>query len=65
MPGGLNGRPLAEAAQRLRPGLRVLYTSGHADHTLIDQGHLEARVPLLPKPYQRSDLARQIRQALG
>ncbi|HSM81124.1 MAG TPA: PAS domain-containing protein [Nodosilinea sp.] len=65
MPGGLNGRPLAEAAQRLRPGLRVLYTSGHADHTLIDQGHLEAGVPLLPKPYQRSDLARQIRQALG
>ena len=35
MPGGMNGRDLAERLRRLRPGLKVLYTSGYA-HGAID-----------------------------
>ena len=64
MPGGLNGRELAEAARRLRPQLRVLYTSGYAENVLTHQQGPEAEIQLLPKPYQRAELADKIRQAL-
>ncbi|MBD1917396.1 MULTISPECIES: PAS domain-containing protein [Cyanophyceae] len=65
MPGGMNGRDLAAAAHRLRPHLRVLYTSGYTENALIPQGAQEPKIQLLAKPYQRAELARHIRQALA
>ncbi|MFQ4137956.1 PAS domain-containing protein [Nodosilinea sp. PGN35] len=65
MPGGLNGRELADAARRLRPGLRVLYTSGYAENVLSHQAGPEAELQLLHKPYQRVELACKIRQAFA
>lgn len=64
MPGGLNGRELAEQAVRLRPDLRILFTSGYSDDALIHDGRLDAGVDLLSKPYRRRDLAERIRRAL-
>ncbi|MEA5451609.1 PAS domain-containing protein [Leptolyngbya sp. CCNP1308] len=64
MPGGLNGRELAAAAHRLRPHLRVLYTSGYSENILTHREGPEAEIPLLHKPYQRAELAHKIRQAL-
>jgi len=61
MPGGMSGLELAREAQRLRPGLPVLATSGHV-------GSAEASgapdVPILSKPYLRADLARALRRTL-
>jgi len=65
MPGGMNGRELAEAAREIRPGLRVLFTSGYTQDVILHQGRLDPGVQLLSKPYRRTDLARKIREALG
>jgi len=65
MPGGMTGRVLADAARRLRPGLRVLYTSGYTENAIVHHGRLDAGVMLLAKPYLRADLARAIRAALS
>lgn len=65
MPGGMGGREVAEAAQRLRPGLPVLYTSGYTENAIVHHGRLDPGVLLLVKPYRRADLARLVRQALA
>jgi signal transduction histidine kinase len=65
MPGGLNGRQLAIEAQTLRPGLKILFTSGYTENAIVHHGRLDAGVLLLPKPYVSSDLARMIRTALA
>ena len=64
MPGGMNGRALADAARRLRPGLRVLYTSGYTENAIVHHGRLDPGALLLSKPYRRSELDRAIRAAL-
>jgi CheY-like chemotaxis protein len=64
MPGGMNGRELAEAALEQRPGLRVLFTSGYAENAVLHQGRLERGVQLIRKPYRRRDLATKLRQIL-
>jgi PAS domain S-box-containing protein len=65
MPGGMNGRELAEAALALRPALRVLFTSGYSDEVLVHQGRVEHAALLLGKPYGRLDLARKVHAALS
>jgi CheY-like chemotaxis protein len=64
MPGGMNGRQLAEAAQRRRPDLKVLFTSGYSRDLLMRDGKLDPSVQLLSKPYRRQDMARKVRAAL-
>jgi signal transduction histidine kinase/CheY-like chemotaxis protein len=64
MPGGMSGPQLAEQALRLRPGLRVLYTSGYTENTVIHQGRVDPGVQLLNKPYRRQDLAAKLRAVL-
>ena len=65
MPGGMTGRQLADEVGKLRPGTKVLYTSGYTDETVMHQGRLDDGVLLLPKPYRKAQLAQMIRQALG
>jgi len=65
MPGGMNGRALADAARRLRPGLPVLYTSGYTEDAIVHQGRLDEGALLLSKPYRRIDLDRAVRAALA
>jgi signal transduction histidine kinase len=65
MPGGMNGRELAEEALRRQASLKILYTSGYSDTAIIRDGQLVPGVLLLAKPYQKSDLARMIRAALA
>jgi PAS domain S-box-containing protein len=65
MPGGMNGRQLAEAARLVQPQLRVLYTSGYTENAIVHQGRLDRGVQLLQKPYRRADLAAAVRNALG
>src|SRR6266851_1170437 len=65
MPESMNGRQLAEEALRRRPSLKVLFTSGYTENTVIHYGRLDAGVLLLAKPYRRADLARMIRTALA
>ncbi|MBR1122517.1 CHASE3 domain-containing protein [Bradyrhizobium lablabi] len=65
MPGGMSGRQLADEVQKLRPGMKVLYTSGYTDSAIMHHGRLEKGVLLLTKPYRKAQLAQMVRQALG
>jgi CheY-like chemotaxis protein len=65
MPGGMNGRELADAVTRRRPGVPVLYTSGYSEAAIMHNGRLDPGVALLTKPYRQADLARSMRQVLA
>ncbi len=58
---GINGRDLAIEARRLRPGLKVLFTSGFPGKAVAPGDDLGL---LLTKPYHRADLAQHVAQAL-
>jgi CheY-like chemotaxis protein len=64
MPGGLNGRELAQQAWRLIPDLPVLFTSGYANDELREGG-LDRAIQFLRKPYSRRELGTKIRLAVG
>jgi CheY-like chemotaxis protein len=64
LPGGMNGRQLAEEALRRRPHLKVLYTTGYARNAIVHQGRLDPRVDVVFKPFSYSDLASKIRRVL-
>jgi PAS domain S-box-containing protein len=64
MPGGLSGRQLAAAAKAHLPALKVLYTSGYTENSIVHHGKLDPGVYLLSKPYQKPDLAQKLREVL-
>jgi CheY-like chemotaxis protein len=64
MPGGMNGAQLAVEAQRLRPELKVLLTSGYVGEFGADQV-ISEDLPVLTKPYRRDELAQKLRVVLG
>jgi PAS domain S-box-containing protein len=64
LPGGMNGRQLAEQALRRQPRLKVLYTTGYARNAIVNQGRLDPAVEVVFKPFTYSDLATKIRHVL-
>jgi CheY-like chemotaxis protein len=64
MPGGINGRELADGARKLIPGLRVLFTSGYAENAVVHQARVDPGADLLNKPYRRLELASKLRSIL-
>jgi len=64
MPGNMNGYQLASEVQRRGLGMKVLFTSGYTENTIIHDGRLDSGVLLLAKPYRKSEMARMIRKAL-
>ncbi|MGA7457364.1 MAG: CHASE3 domain-containing protein [Methyloceanibacter sp.] len=64
LPGGSNGRELANRARSEYPLLPVLYTTGYTRNAIVHQGRLDADVELLNKPYTQQDLARKVRDML-
>ena len=62
---GINGRQLADEILKIRPGLKVLFTSGYTENAIIHHGRLDEGVLLLAKPYRKSDMAIMIRKALS
>ena len=64
LPGGLNGRQLAEKARKLRPDLAVLFTSGYASNAVVHNGRLGPGVEMIGKPFTFAALAAKLRQVL-
>jgi PAS domain S-box-containing protein len=64
MPGGMNGRQLAEKATATRANLRVLFTSGYTENAIVHHGRLDRGVHLLSKPYRKQELATKLRSVL-
>jgi len=64
MPGGMNGAELARAARLLRPGLKVLLTSGFAGSAAQSGTNAEEFRNRLSKPYRQAELAARVRGVL-
>ena len=65
LPGGINGRQLADAARTTRPDLRVLFITGYAENAIIGNGHLAPNMGVLTKPFVMETLARRIIEMTG
>jgi PAS domain S-box-containing protein len=65
MPGGLSGRDVALMAEEIRPGIKVLLTSGYAEDLVRDDDPEFARRPILRKPYRQADLVSVLREVFG
>ena len=61
MPGGMDGRTLAAAARRLRPQLKILFTSGFTAAAAAAVMEDEYSFNLISKPYRKEELGRRIR----
>ena len=64
MPGGMFGPELAKQASRLRPELKVLFTSGYTEQPVQPLEGLDGEARILNKPYRRNDLALMLRTVL-
>ena len=64
LPGGINGRQLAETAKHRKPSLKVLFTSGYTRNAIVHHGRLDEGVQLIGKPYSINELATKIRKVL-
>jgi CheY-like chemotaxis protein len=64
LPGGMNGRQLADEALRRRGALKVLFTSGYARNAVVHHGRLDPGVELLSKPFTFATLGARIRRLL-
>jgi len=61
---GMNGRQLAEQVMPLRPSMKVLYISGHADEVLQHHGALDPGLEFIGKPFTPDALAAKVRAVL-
>jgi len=61
---GINGKELSLRLLKMRPRLKVLFTSGYAEDTIAHHGVLEAGASFIPKPYGLSALAAKVREVL-
>jgi signal transduction histidine kinase/CheY-like chemotaxis protein len=65
LPGGMNGRQLADAGRALRGDLKVLFITGYAENAAIGHGHLEPGMHVLTKPFAMDTLASRIREMIA
>jgi CheY-like chemotaxis protein len=64
LPGGMTGRDLADAVHKIRPRLRILFTSGFATNAIAHRGRLDPGVHLLPKPFTSETLTAKIEEVM-
>ena len=60
LPGGMNGRQVADAARLSRPDLKVLFVTGYAENAAVGNGHLDAGMEVITKPFVMTELANKI-----
>jgi PAS domain S-box-containing protein len=64
MPGGMNGRQLADAALSRKPGLKVLFATGYSRNAIVHQGRMDPGVEMIGKPFSMVALATKVRAIL-
>ncbi|MGD0190030.1 MAG: CHASE3 domain-containing protein [Rhizomicrobium sp.] len=62
LPGGLNGRQLADEARAFMPALKVLFATGYAKNAAMNNGAIDSGGEHLDKPYSVEALARKLKQ---
>jgi len=64
LPGGMNGRQVADAARLARPGLKVLFITGYAENAVLSHGHLAPGMHVMTKPFDMDVLARRVKELI-
>ena len=65
LPGGMNGRQLADAVRAVRPDLKVLFITGYAEKAVLSHGHLDPGMHVMTKPFAMEALAIRIKELLS
>ncbi|WP_312489876.1 PAS domain S-box protein [Sphingomonas sp.] len=65
LPGGMNGRQVADAARESRPDLKVLFVTGYAENAAVGNGHLAPGMAVVTKPFVMTDLGNKIVEMLN
>jgi DNA-binding response OmpR family regulator len=60
LPGGLNGRQVADAARVRRPELKVLFITGYAENAAVGNGLMGQGMEVLTKPFEIEELAKRV-----
>jgi PAS domain S-box-containing protein len=64
LPGGMNGRQVADAARATRPDLKVLFVTGYAENAAIGNGYLDAGMQVITKPFAMAALGNKAREMI-
>jgi CheY-like chemotaxis protein len=64
LPGGMNGRQMADAGRVHRPDLKVLFITGYAENAAVGNGHLAPGMAVLTKPFPVETMAARIRSLI-
>ena len=64
LPGGMNGRQMADAARVSRPDLKVLFITGYAENAILGHGQLDPGMAVLTKPFAMETMAARIRSMI-
>jgi CheY-like chemotaxis protein len=64
LPGGMNGRQLADAARVTRPDLKVLFVTGYAENAAVGNGLLDPGMHVLAKPFVMSEFGSKVREMI-
>ncbi len=64
LPGGMNGRQMADAGRALRPGLKILFITGYAENAVIGNGRLDPGMAIVTKPFSIDQLGTKVREML-
>ncbi|MPQ67993.1 ATP-binding protein [Pseudomonas sp. MWU12-2319] len=62
---GMNGRQLAEIGRQLRPGLRILFITGYAEHAAVRGGFLDPGMQMITKPFTFELLTAKVREMIS
>jgi PAS domain S-box-containing protein len=61
LPGGLNGRQVADAGRVSRPGLKVLFITGYAESAAVGNGLLDEGMEVVTKPFAMGELVGKVK----
>ena len=64
LPGGMNGRQVADAGRALRPDLKVMFITGYAENAVVSHGHLDPGMQIITKPFAIDDLKTKINEMI-
>lgn len=65
LPGGMNGRQMADAARLTRPELKVLFITGFAENAAVGNGQLDRGMAVITKPFPVDVLAARVREMIS
>ncbi|WP_296272466.1 hybrid sensor histidine kinase/response regulator [Pseudomonas sp. UBA6323] len=65
LPGGMNGRQMADAGRELRPGLKTLFITGYAANAAVGNGQLQPGMQVITKPFSVDSLITRVQELMA